>query len=263
LIEASLKQAAGKRPSLESTESMKHLIAALQFTTILPVGRHQVFEPAKMLPFFPVVGLLLGGLLCAFDQVMVRLWSSPVVAVFDVLLLVAMTGAFHLDGLADAADGLYGRRDRDTALRIMQDSRIGAMGVVAVVSVLALKWAGFMELGVQRPLMLVIIPSFSRASSLIGIRLLRYGRSADGLGHAFFQQDVHLKTFWPLIGPIVLALAMGVQGVIVLVAFFFITAALVGYYKWKIGCVTGDMLGAMIEITEAGLLIAAAAGQHV
>ena len=240
---------------------MKHLIAALQFTTILPVGKNVAFEPIKMLPFFPVVGLIIGGILAVFDYVMVHFWSQPVASMFDILLLVFLTGAFHLDGLADTSDGLYGQRDRETALTIMKDSRVGTMGVVALIGVLAVKWSGLVELSHHRGLMLGIIPALSRASVLFGIRFLAYGRASDGIGHGFFQQTVQLKTFWPLVIPVVLTLTMGWHGAVVLVAFFGMVAGLVYYYKWKIDCVTGDMLGAMIEITEAGLLVAAAAGQ--
>jgi adenosylcobinamide-GDP ribazoletransferase len=62
--------------------------------------------------------------------------------VLDVVLLAAITGAFHLDGLADMADGLYGQREREKALAIMKDSRVGAMGLVAVACVLLVKTVG-------------------------------------------------------------------------------------------------------------------------
>ena len=239
---------------------MKHLIAALRFTTILPVGNKAAFEPLKMLPFFPVVGLLIGGILFAVDHVLLRLWSPPVVAVFDVLLLVGLTGAFHMDGLADTFDGLYGQWDRETALTIMKDSRIGTMGMVGVVSVLAIKWCGLMELSHHRGVMLVVIPALSRSSVLFGIRFLSYGRSSEGLGHKFFLQKLKPKMFWPVAIPVMLTLTTGWQGLVLLMAFLGITAGIIYYYKRKIDCVTGDMLGAMIEITEAGLLIVAAAG---
>ena len=121
---------------------MRNFIAAIQFITILPVGKPGPFDPQKMMPFFPAVGILLGLLVAIFDRIALRLWNEPTAALLDVILLATVTGAFHLDGLGDTADGLLGQRPRDQALAIMKDSRIGAMGLVAVVFGLALKWGG-------------------------------------------------------------------------------------------------------------------------
>ena len=121
---------------------MKPLIAAIQFLTVLPLGARGTYEPRAMIGWFPIVGLLLGCVLAGFDAAAARLWTPPAAAVLDVLLLILLTGALHLDGVGDTADGLYGRRPAEKALQIMKDSRIGAMALVTVVAVLALKWAG-------------------------------------------------------------------------------------------------------------------------
>ena len=80
---------------------MRHFISAIQFITIIPVGRADAFEPTKMIPFFPVVGLFLGMLTAFFDQLATALWSRPVASLLDILFLAVLTGAFHLDGLGD------------------------------------------------------------------------------------------------------------------------------------------------------------------
>ena len=107
---------------------MKGLIGAIQFITILPVGKSVPFEPNKMIPFFPIVGLVLGLMVAVFDQVVLRLWNPSVAAVLDVVLLVILTGAFHLDGLGDAADGLLGQRPKEKALAIMKDPSPAVFG---------------------------------------------------------------------------------------------------------------------------------------
>ncbi|MEA3437195.1 MAG: adenosylcobinamide-GDP ribazoletransferase, partial [Thermodesulfobacteriota bacterium] len=112
---------------------MKNLIAAIQFITIIPMGKSGKFDPEKMVPFFPLVGIILGLLVALLDQIFLLLWSKPVASLLDVLFLIIITGAFHLDGLGDTADGLYGRRTKEKALSIMKDSRIGAMGIVAII----------------------------------------------------------------------------------------------------------------------------------
>ena len=75
---------------------MKGLIAAILFITILPFGKSAPFDPKKMVPFFPVVGLLLGMLVAVVDQAALRLWPPTVAALLDVIVLIIMTGAFHL-----------------------------------------------------------------------------------------------------------------------------------------------------------------------
>jgi len=120
---------------------MKSLISAIQFITILPAGKTMYFEPDGMIRYFPLVGLLLGLLLALFDLVVSSLFSVPAAAALDVVFLVCLTGGFHLDGLSDAADGLFSHRPREDALRIMKDSRVGALGMITLISVVALKWA--------------------------------------------------------------------------------------------------------------------------
>ena len=161
---------------------MRNFISAIQFITILPVGRPGPFNPQKMMPFFPAVGILLGIFVAIFDLIALRLWSEPVVALLDVILLATVTGAFHLDGLGDTADGLLGQRSKEKALSIMKDSRIGAMGLVAVVFGLSLKWSGIAGLDVNRSLFLIIVPAYARSGVLFGIRFLEYGRPAGGTG---------------------------------------------------------------------------------
>lgn len=234
---------------------MKSLIAAIQFLTILPLGKPGTFDPKGMVPFFPVVGILLGVLVSAFDQAVLRLWPGPVAAILDVIFLVVVTGAFHLDGLGDAADGLLGHRPREKALSIMKDSRIGVMGLVAIVSGLSMKWGGIMGLDAHRSLLLVIIPAYARGGTIFGIRFLKYGRPDGGTGHAFFGTTLKLWNFWGLLIPVTFSFFLGWRGIWLNLIFVIITAAVLVYYKKRIGCITGDMLGAMTEITESMLFL--------
>ncbi len=239
---------------------MNGLLSALGFLTILPAGRGARFEPSAMIPFFPVVGLALGALLALFDHAATALWPLPVAAVLDLVFMAAVTGCLHLDGLGDTADGVFSHRPRERALEIMKDSRVGAMGLVAVVFGLALKWGGLSALGEHRALVLVLVPAYARAGMMIAIRCLPYGRPGGGTGHGFFETPLKWPAFWALPIPLVLSLGLGVAGLRMIVGFAVITAGLLLFYKRRMGCVTGDMLGAMTEVTEAGLLLLAAAG---
>lgn len=234
---------------------MRGLIAAIQFITAVPLGKPQEFSPQRMVPFFPLVGLLIGILVALLDRVFLLLWPGPVAALLDVFVLIGVTGAFHLDGLGDTADGLYGHRSRESALAIMKDSRIGVMGLVAIVCCLAAKWAGIAGLHDQRSLLLVIIPAYARASILCGMRLLPYGRGTEGTGNPFFDQKMRISNFWGLLIPVALSCFLGWRALLLNLGFIFLVFIILLYYKKKISCITGDMLGAMTEITEAGLFL--------
>ena len=207
-----------------------------------------------MVPYFPLVGILLGLMVALFDSVVLRMWPPPVAALLDVMLLAVLTAAFHIDGLGDTADGLLGPRSRDKALEIMKDSRIGTMGLVAILFGLALKWGGLANLNAHRSILLIIIPAYARATILFGMRYLPYGRP-EGTGKPFFSEKISLKHFWGLFLPIGLSLILGVKAIWLNLAFVIILTMILLFYKKRMGCITGDMLGALVEITEAGLFL--------
>ena len=239
---------------------MKNFRSAIRFLTILPAGKAGEFDAPGMLPWFPLVGLLLGGLLAIFDSLASRWWSPAAGAVLDVVLLAGLTGAFHLDGLGDTADGLFSHRPREKTLEIMKDSRIGAMGVVALSSVLALKWAGIGGLNEHRLLLLVLVPAYARGGILVAMRYLEYGRPGGGTGLPFFARQLAARHFWALAATVLLSLGLGPMALRLNAGFVLLTAGIIAYYKRRLGCVTGDMLGAMAEATEAGLFLIAAMG---
>ncbi|MFP4308663.1 MAG: adenosylcobinamide-GDP ribazoletransferase [Desulfococcaceae bacterium] len=238
---------------------MNALRCAIQFLTIFPAGKPARFDPAGMAPMFPLVGLIVGGFLALADWAALGLWSPGAVAMVDVALLAWITGALHLDGLGDTADGLYGNRPRERALEIMKDSRVGAMGVVALILGMGVKWAGIAGMTDHRFLLLFLIPSLARGGMLFGFRFLEYGRPDGGTGQAFFEKKLAWTGFWTMLFPVALSLATGWRGVAILGVFAVTTATLLRFYRRKIGCVTGDMLGAMTEIIEASLFLTASA----
>ena len=237
---------------------MKGLIFAIQFLTIIPASSKEPFAPDKAIPFFPVTGILIGLLLAACDTMVLRFWPAPVAAVLDVIFLAVITGALHLDGLGDTADGLYGRWPRDKALAIMKDSRIGAMGVVAIVGCLGIKWGGLASMDAGRSLLLVIVPAYARGAMMFGMASLEYGRPDGGTGLSFFSRKITPFEYAGLLVPVLLSIWLGWKGVVLNIVFVVIVLSLLGFYKKRIGCITGDMLGAMTEITEAILFLACA-----
>ena len=233
-------------------------LSAVQFLTVIPCGRGLAFNAREALPFFPLSGLLIGAVLVGIHTISAIWWPDPVVAILDVVGLAALTGALHLDGLADTADGLYGHRTPEQALAIMKDSRIGAMGTVSVVCCMAVKWSGLTHISGYAPIWLLLVPAYARAAVLFGTKYLPYGRPEGGTGHAFFQAPVGIKDFWGFGLLVGISLFSGRTLVSLNLAFAVTIFLILGWYRKKIRCITGDMLGAMIEVTEAALFLVAA-----
>lgn len=239
---------------------MKDLISAIQFLTVLPFGKQEIFTAERVTPYFPVVGLLLGVILSIFDQAAIRIFSVHVASLLDTVLLIVLTGALHIDGLGDAADGLFSHRPREQILDIMKDSRIGVMGLVAILCITALKWACVSDLAFQRSLALIVIPGLSRTGMMFGIRFLPYGRPAGGTGADFFRHELSPGDFWALSLPVLLSLFLGLRGLLLLGVAAAVTTGVLLFYKKRLGCITGDMLGALTEILETALFLAVIAG---
>ncbi len=240
--------------------SFSGLQSALGFLTVLPLGKNIEWNGRRMLAWFPVAGLILGLLLALWDALLGLLAGPALRAVLDVLFLVVLTGGLHLDGLADAADGLFGHRGKERALEIMRDSRIGAWGVLALLAVLGVKTSALYDLlsnGVdpwRLALGLTFIPVFGRLSQCITMRLLPYCRGKEGMAHSFFGSgqpwlpaSVCLLPFLFLLGvlPALACIGMFCCGL----------GALLLWYRKLLGCITGDMIGAVCECCEALLFV--------
>nr|WP_320190545.1 adenosylcobinamide-GDP ribazoletransferase [uncultured Desulfobacter sp.] len=246
----------------DNPDFFKDLRACVAFITILPTGKKPVYSPLGMIRFFPVVGLIIGALLAIIDFLASMVWAAPAAALVDLIFLVAVTGAFHLDGLGDTADGMFSHRSRERALEIMKDSRTGMMGLVAVVLGLATKLAGIWSVKiscspVQAMAIFLLVPAFSRAAMIFGIKHLNYGRKSVGTGKDLFDRPLNSKDFYLCLIPLSLSLLLGFKGLILILGFILGCVGILTFYKQKMNCITGDMLGAMTEVMEAWLFMAA------
>lgn len=237
---------------------MKSFLSAIQFLTIIPVRLKKVSdkEIAFAQAYFPAAGFLV-GLCLAATQVIFSSLGYPKLSV-DILMVVALaflTGALHLDGLADTADALASRRDRDTMLSIMRDPHIGVGGVVAVLGVLMAKTALIFRLPsrVEVPVIITVCV-LSRWSLVLLMRAFPYARN-QGKASSFVRggglKVVVLSTLLACV--IAWGLLSGV-GLVLLVSAGACAAAIGAYAGRKFGGITGDVLGAAAELTEVFLL---------
>jgi adenosylcobinamide-GDP ribazoletransferase len=236
--------------------SFDRISSPFALLTSLPLTHQRAALREINVGLFPLVGLVLGGLLVGLDWLVQLALPSVASSAVVVVALVALTGALHLDGLADSADGLFGGRDREHRLMIMRDPRVGAFGFVAIATVLLLKWAALIELeGWLRIGALLIVPMLARWSLVPAVL---FGPSARPEGMAAMMRSSRPWTTLVLSTAVVMGVSLAIfwpTGV-VLVAIATLPVLLVGLYAVnRLGGLTGDVLGAIVELSEAFLLL--------
>lgn len=250
------------------------LLIAVQFMTTVPVRLPYLpsrEQNALSMLFYPVIGLLIGGvlwLIASFIHLPIMLLSCLIVVVW-----VGLTGGLHLDGLADTADAWVGGfGDRERTLAIMKDPNAGAMGVIAIVLCLAVKWASIYALldlsllDLNFSLSLLFVPMLGRLGVLVLFATTPYVRQ-QGLGSAL--QDVSKSLLWLVVagfGAVCLTVISIVLSWRMALAVLSVWALVLAYLRTlfvkRLGGITGDTVGASIECVEAALLIAAVTVLH-
>jgi adenosylcobinamide-GDP ribazoletransferase len=230
--------------------------SAIRFLTVIPVplswcGDEQSFN--KSPDWYPLAGLAIGLFMAAGDLLLRWLLPLPVATVLVMLGLIAISGALHMDGLADTADAFFSSRGRERMLEIMKDSSAGPMGVTAIVVVLLLKTALLISLPPQwRTETIILMPLAGRCVMPIISSWLSYARSTEGTG-AFIQNGSGFRRFALSLGAMTLfsisLLGWG-TGLLVVVVFSLSTWLMGRYSRRKIGGYTGDILGATCELIE-------------
>lgn len=218
---------------------------------------HDEKTQGRSVVFYPLVGLALGTLLFALAVIVQDL--TDLVASWVLLAWVLLTGAMHLDGLADSADAwLGGHGDRERSLRIMKDPVSGPAGVTAVVLLLLIKFVALGQLLKQGyPLVLLLVPIIARMAVVILFLTTDYVR-VGGMGDAA-SRYLPRDTAWLMcLLVLVAALLLYPRLVVVLIATMAVTLFALRWLMIKrIGGTTGDTAGASIEIVEAATLNAA------
>jgi adenosylcobinamide-GDP ribazoletransferase len=175
--------------------------------------------------------------------------------------LAAITGALHLDGLADVCDGLAARGNHERFLAIMKDSHVGAVGAVGLVLGLLLKWQALLAVpaGITWQALL-LFPVLGRFAQVLALGGAKHARQ-DGLGATIIQgmKSRHLITGICITIAACLAL-LPIKGMIALAAVFAVTLVIKGYFQNRLGGLTGDIVGCISEITEIVALIVLSAG---
>lgn len=263
---------------------MRLFLVGLQLLTRIPIPARIGFDPAWLrgsVRHFPLVGAVVGAWAAAVLWVAMHWWPPLVASALSLISTLWLTGAFHEDGLADTCDALGGAVDRERALAIMKDSRIGSYGAVALVMALTTKTFTVAALATELPsamAALVWSHAISRAAPVVITWWLPYAGDAE---HAKARP---LATGTTASGPLVAATWVVVLGGLLAIVATGTTAATarwavpltlvaggattVAFGAWlrrRLGGFTGDTLGATQQIVEAvGLLswLAVAGARH-
>ena len=240
-------------------QGLKQLLLMLQFFSRLPLPWQLTVTEEDFhqgILFLPLVGLILGAVNALAYWLGAMLGGRELAALAAIVSNLWLTGAFHLDGLADTCDGIYSSRKRERMLEIMKDSRVGTNGACAIVLDFLLRWVGLSLLTeTMAPLVLLLMPVAARSCNPLLMQSV-YARR-EGLGNLFIG-----KVSWPrtlasvLIGG---GIVYGITGHWLVLAGFALVVLFQFLFRQYItgilGGMTGDTLGAGDECSELLLLI--------
>ena len=260
-INSSLRE----KTALKWPALFRYFLVALQLLTVIPLNLKKELKPedediANSTLFFPVVGLIIGGLLFFIYFIFNNFFSPEITSIFILGGWIYLTGALHLDGLADTIDGLSGGKDKEEMLNIMKDTHIGAKGTAGVVFLMLIKLFLIIKT-ISYPDLhsLIYAPVISRWAMVVGAYTIPYVRE-KGMGKfSLFISYPHI------IGATLITIGVGVflLGLFSLIIFtgvggFFLIFSF--YLKKKIRGFTGDTLGALCEMEEVVALLIASFG---
>lgn len=238
---------------------MTGLLGALQFLTRVPIRTSRAIEHHRVVPWFPVAGLLIGAVLGVVAVAAAELVPPLVAGGLAVVAGLLITGAFHEDGLADVADAFGGGWTVERRLEILKDSRHGTYGVAALTTSIVVRVACLASIASAAALLtsLVAAHTLGRSAAVVAMRTAPPAtQSGLGVSAATALRPV----------PTTIGLAAGTGAVALLSGWWvlpFLAAAAVGVAATvtlavrKIGGLAGDVLGAVEQVTECLVLVVA------
>ncbi|HWF08699.1 MAG TPA: adenosylcobinamide-GDP ribazoletransferase [Bryobacteraceae bacterium] len=232
-------------------------MAAVAFLTRFPVGRMIVCdstELARSAGWFPLIGIFLGAIYYLAATTLRTHLPLGVVSVLFVILDGIATGALHFDGLTDTADGFGGGKSSEDILRIMRDHAIGSYGGFALASAIVLKVTAYTAL-LNRSnwvVALILTPAMGRWAILLLTATLRYARQSRSVTEGMGKGALLWGTVLMLLA---LTASKSLRACIALLVIVTVTAGFGLHCRRRIGGITGDTLGANLQLCECAALL--------
>lgn len=203
--------------------------------------------------WYPFVGLVIGVLTWLTWKGAMFAFPPLMGGVITLIVWAALTGGLHLDGLADCCDGLLASTTVERRLEIMKDPHVGAFGVIGLILVLLLKASALASLTSATSFGILLAASFGRWCILLAGLLPLARPSGMGADFAFgFRRSFLL---WGAVLPLGIAILLGMSGVVSVLAGLGAAALVLRLSKSRIGGVTGDVFGMVVEVVETVMLL--------
>lgn len=235
------------------TRIVTQIRLALSFLTILPVATHSAnkTDVAASMAWFPLIGLAMGIAFALKDYALAFLLGHALRSAIVVLSIAVLSGAVHLDGLADTADALGAGSDRVRALEILRDSRIGAFGAIALFFALGLKVISLAGLsGRPRLAALILAPMLGRWALVAVSYKIDYLRTAGAGSSMLGRESDRNLTIASIIAIVAMIPFLSRKMIVAYALAVLAPVAMRSFYRRWLGGITGDPIGACGEIVE-------------
>lgn len=245
---------------------MRGFILAWEFLTIIPLTRNRDVRPEELaasMAYFPLVGLILGIILSISNIGFLKILPSSVVDAMLIAELIILTRGLHIDGFVDTIDGLAGGKTKEDILHIMRDHRVGALGVVGVIMLIMIKYLSLNSApSASKNLIMITMPMMSRWLQVVFTNMYSYARQ-DGMGKAFVE-GVRGRQAWiaTIFTALVLIFLFKFNAILIMVLMAIVTYLMGIYFKKTLGGITGDVIGAVSEVSEVMFLLIIISALH-
>ncbi len=220
--------------------------------------RHEITpeELGRSMRWFPLVGIAIACIAGFVDLILTPLVAAPVRTILVIVVLIAITGALHLDGLMDTCDAIFAFTSPERRLEIMRDSRVGSFAIVGAATLLLMKYAAILSLPPDRHLAAFIaMGAISRWAMVFSMVRYPVARQS-GLGYEFKKAVGRKELAIATATAVLAALVAGLAGIAVFILALIATMAMARYTMSKIPGLTGDIYGAISEGTETLVALA-------